>query len=126
MDDDYRTNTILIIDDRGEIRTYLTHLLAMEGYQVSAAENGQEGLTLAQKGNPDLVFVDLSLPDISGWDVARTIKDANGQVKVILMSGWTHQLNEAKTGERSVDLILPKPFGLDDVLNALALLSVRE
>lgn len=119
-------NTILIIDDRVEIRVVLTRLLAMEGYQVSAAENGQEGLTLAQKTNPAIAFVDLSLPDLSGWDVAQIIKNANRQARVILMTGWGHQLNEAKTGRRSVDFILRKPFDFNEVLDILALLSAME
>jgi DNA-binding response OmpR family regulator len=119
-------NTILIIDDRVEIRVVLTRLLAMEGYQVSAAENGQEGLTLAQKSNPAITFVDLSLPDLSGWDVAQIIKNANRQARVILMTGWGYQLNEAKTGRRSVDFILRKPFDFNEVLDILALLSAME
>jgi DNA-binding response OmpR family regulator len=126
MDNDCPANTILIIDDRNEIRAHLTLLLSMEGYRVSAARNGQEGLALAQKGNPGLVFVDLGLPDISGWDVAQKIKRANGQAKIIIMTGSIHALSRVEAGERSVDFTLLKPFGFDDVLDALALLSARE
>lgn len=126
MDDICAANTILVIDDEDDICNALTRLLAMEGYEVSVAGNGQEGLALAQRSKPDLVFVDLSLPDISGWDVAQTIKNANEQVKVILMTGWALPLIATEAGGRSVDFILRKPFDFDDVLDAVASLSVRE
>jgi ActR/RegA family two-component response regulator len=58
--------------------------------------------------------------------VAQTIKNASGQVKVILMTGWASHLAEAEADEHSVDLILRKPFDFDDVLDAMASLSVTE
>lgn len=126
MDNDCHVRTILIIDDESEICITLTRLLAMKGYQVSAAESGQEGLNLARKGDPDLIFVDLGLPDISGWDVARTIKNANRRAKVVLTTGRALQLTVVEAGERGVDFILSKPFTFSDVLDALASLSVGE
>ena len=126
ISDDRHINTILVIDDEDDICRALARLLTMEGYQVGVAGNGQEGLALARESKPGLVFVDLSLPDISGWDVVRTIKNANGQVKVILMTGWASHLAEAEADEHSVDFILRKPFDFDDVLDAMASLSAME
>ena len=117
-------HTILVIDDRDEVCSILTRLLTIEGHQVKSARNGQEGLALAREDNPDLVFVDLSLPDISGWEVVQTIKQANDQTKVVLMTGWAPQLTEAEVSEHGVDLLLSKPFNFNDVLNALNLLNI--
>lgn len=121
-----RVHTIVVIDDEDEICRALTRLLTMEGYRVSAAGSGQEGLDLARRSDPTLVFVDLSLPDISGWEVVQMIKKVNGQVKVVLMTGWSSRLVEAEAGEGSVDIILCKPFDFDDVLEAMASLAAGE
>ena len=126
MDNDCHPNNILIIDDENDICIALTRLLSMHGYQVSAARNGQEGLTLIRKGNPDFILLDLSLPDMSGWDVAHIIQNTNGRAKVILMTGRAHQLIETEASECSVDFILLKPFDFEDVLDALAFVSVRK
>ena len=80
---------VLVVEDSDAIRTAFTILLEESGYTVAAAPNGTEAVRLAGERSPDLVLLDLGLPDISGLDVARRIKadPATRGIPVVALTG---------------------------------------
>ena len=66
---------VLVIEDDDDIRALLVHRLAAFGFDAGAAPNGQQGLRVAAEERPDVVVLDLGLPDMEGWDVARRLPD---------------------------------------------------
>lgn len=80
-DDSNVQRTVLIVDDHPGFRASARTLLEDEGYEVvGEAEDGQSGLTLARKLEPDLVLLDIALPDLSGLEVAERLADAPSKV----------------------------------------------
>src|ERR1017187_6930148 len=94
-----RTNRILVVDDDEVVRSVFVKILRGGGYEVSEAATGRQALQLTREQRPDVVLLDVRLPDLSGLEVCRQIKgDANLQdVFVALCSG------EATSSENTVD-----------------------
>ena len=78
---------ILIIDDDERILTSLQDILAQEGYILSIASNGKEGLKKCETGEPDLIITDIIMPDIEGIELIRAIRRGNVNIPIIAMSG---------------------------------------
>ena len=111
---------ILVIENEVLLRAVLVEILTSLGHTVRWAPDGREGLVLFEKEEFDVVFTDLSMPEVSGWEVARTVKKKNPRVPVILVTGWGHQLDSQRLVESGVDLVVAKPFQMERVLSALA------
>jgi len=111
-----RKASILVIEDEDDLRNLLTDILKMEDLQVEAAENGREGIALFASKHFDLVFTDLGMPEMSGWQVAKEIKKLDDKTPVALITGWHIQLNDAEKKEKGVDLIINKPFKVNEIL----------
>jgi len=106
---------ILVIDDEEEVRKVLCELLQTVGHEVVIASNGEEGLKLFKNRIFDMVFTDLGMSGISGWEVSKKVKELNPQMPVALITGWEVQLDEEKKRTHGVDFILSKPFKIDQV-----------
>ncbi|HEU0047354.1 MAG TPA: ATP-binding protein, partial [Nitrososphaera sp.] len=116
----------LIIDDEAPIRDLLAEMLIQQGHEVFTASGGKEGLEIFKDQMPDLVITDLGMPEISGWDVATTVKAVNPSISVILMTGWGITLDKDKARKKGVDVIVSKPFQIGEmqkVLNEMIELS---
>ena len=110
---------ILVIDDEEGIRKLLKDVLTSEGYAVTTASDGLEGIELAVKGSYDAVICDMKMPKASGFDVLDVVKKAGRNLKVILITGF-HTDEELKLiREKGVFGFLPKPFTLDDVFEVV-------
>ena len=83
------TVRILVIEDEERIRQFLQRGLSFEGYRVDTAADGQTGLDLARENPPDLVLLDLMLPDMDGYDITRLVRNdtALAQIPVIMITG---------------------------------------
>ena len=79
---------ILLVDDEESIRFIYSEELRDEGYEVIAAPNGDEGLILFERENPDLVILDIQMPGIDGVEVLRRMKNISPQIPVILSSAF--------------------------------------
>jgi DNA-binding response OmpR family regulator len=110
---------ILIVDDEDVIRDFLKEMFVTSGYEADGAATGQEGIALFEARHYDLVFFDLGLPEMSGWDVAKAIRSKNARVPIVLLSGWGIQLDDARIKESGVDLVLSKPCQMEDLLKAV-------
>jgi len=107
---------VLVIDDEENIREILTDIITTGGHEVFVAETGPDGLSLLDDHRFDLVFTDLSLPGMSGYEVAEAVKARFPTLKVGLVTGWGATLDEEKVKEHGVDMVLTKPFRFDDVM----------
>ena len=85
-------------------------------HEVDTASDGNQGIALFKKKEYDLVFTDLGMPGMSGWQVAEEIKKINRKIPIVLITGWEVKLNESEMRESGVDLVVNKPFVVDQVL----------
>ena len=110
---------ILIVDDDYNISCLLVQLLRMEGCEVHAVEDGASALKLAKKDKFDVVFTDLSMREISGFEVARAIRQLDRRVIIFIITGWTIETLNDDVKESCVDKAIKKPFQLDTITEAL-------
>lgn len=106
---------VLVVDDEEPVVTVLVETLSALGLDVAAAIGGRQGLERFGETRPDLVFTDLGMPDLNGWDLAQAIKGSRPETLVALVTGWGTQIEPGAARARGVDFIMPKPFALDDV-----------
>ena len=107
---------ILIIEDEKEVREVLHDILSHAGYEVETAPQGNEGVELFKQKHFDAVFTDLGMPGMSGWQVAEEIKKINNKTFVALITGWEVNLQSNELKENKVDLVVHKPFQIDQLL----------
>jgi len=111
---------ILVIDDEDSVREILTKMLRAKGHQVVVASNGEEGIERFKNGKFDLVFTDLGMPKISGWEVGKTLKGMDPKVPVAMITGWGMEVNREKMKENGIDLVVCKPFEFDQVIQLVS------
>jgi GAF domain-containing protein/class 3 adenylate cyclase/FixJ family two-component response regulator len=118
---------ILVVDDNLDLRAYVSRILRQEGYQVLTARNGEEGFRIAQESGPQLIVTDLMMPEVSGLDMIRMIRESD-QLKgtpIILLTAKADEATRIEGAEQGADAYLSKPFNdrelLAEVRNLLAL-----
>jgi CheY-like chemotaxis protein len=127
MDSSTKSVRILVIDDEENLRNLLSEILITYGYQVKVAPGGEEGLASFQEEKYDMVITDLGMPGMSGWVVSKEIKRMDPTTPVVLLTGWSVQPEDEKLKDKEADLILPKPFQLEQVLSVVQkALSLKE
>jgi len=107
---------ILVIDDERDLRKLLSDILTKYGHEVDIAADGIEGIELFEEKEFDLVFTDLGMPVMSGWQVAEKVKSINEKVPVVLITGWNIRMDESEIKGKGVDLVIQKPFAIDQML----------
>jgi signal transduction histidine kinase/ActR/RegA family two-component response regulator len=115
-----RQARILVIDDDDSVRDILSRMLKTKGHQVVVASNGEEGIERFRSEPFDLVFTDLGMPKLSGWDVGKTIKGINPKVPIAMITGWGVELDREKLSDSGIDLIVSKPFNFDQVIHLVS------
>ncbi len=111
---------ILVIDDEDSVRDLLSRMLEAKGHHVVLASNGEEGIERFKKGKFDLVFTDLGMPKLSGWEVGKAIKKMNPKVPIAMITGWGMELSREKLNETGIDLIVSKPFNFEKVIQLVS------
>jgi CheY-like chemotaxis protein/anti-sigma regulatory factor (Ser/Thr protein kinase) len=115
-----RSARILVIDDEDSVRDILFQMLKAKGHQVVVASNGEEGIERFKNEKFDLVFTDLGMPKISGWEVGKAIKGMNPKVPIAMITGWGIELDREKMNESGIDLIASKPFNFEQVIQLVS------
>ncbi len=110
---------VLLIDNEPGVRDAFTRLLALYGHRATTAESGEQGIAAFKNGKFDVVFTDLGMPGMSGWDVAREIKKLDAKALVVLITGWPIDVNPQKLRETGVDRIVTKPIDMPTVLGLI-------
>jgi two-component system, OmpR family, KDP operon response regulator KdpE len=107
-------NTILLIDDEPQIRRFLKAGLELYGYSISEAENGSTGLKAVAHNRPDLIILDLGLPDMSGLEVLNTVRSWSN-VPVIILSVQVEEEQKVHLLRSGADDYVVKPFGIAEL-----------
>jgi len=110
---------VLVVDDEEPVASVLVETLRGLGVEAEAALGGREGLDRLDALGPQIVFSDLGMPDLNGWDLAAAVRVRRPETRVVLVTGWGTQIEPASARARGVDFILPKPFTLEDVERVL-------
>ncbi|WP_271411890.1 response regulator [Pseudomonas sp. Q1-7] len=107
--------TILVIDDEAQIRKFLRISLVAQGYRVLEAANGREGLEQAALARPDMLVLDLGLPDMDGQDVLRELREWSG-VPVLVLSVRASEGEKVLALDGGANDYVTKPFGIQEFL----------
>jgi len=108
-------NKILIIDDEDIVIQSCTQILKTDNYDIVTANNGTEGLELLKQIQPDLVFVDLKMPGISGFEVLDQIHDYDPTIVTIVITGFATVSSAVEAMKKGTFDFLPKPFTPDEL-----------
>jgi CheY-like chemotaxis protein len=120
-----RPGRILVIDDEVEIVEIVKDVLSAEGHEVATALNGHAGLATARGAGFDVVFTDLGMPDMTGWEVAERVRQLSPESAVVLVTGWGATLDQDEVRRHGVEAVLNKPFEIDELVRVAASLLTR-
>ena len=109
----------LIVDDSDVLRRLIEMCLRPAGIKAVPASTGAEAIEMASTVDPDIVLLDIGLPDMTGWDVLESLRgsETNADTKVMILSGYEDVHVEAK--KRGADAALVKPFRNDELRKAV-------
>jgi CheY-like chemotaxis protein len=113
---------VLVVDDNRDAAASLARLLELLGHEVHIAHDGFEALALAASRRPRVVLLDVELPKLDGYEVARHLRRAPGGSDVFLaaLTGWTDEAHHERTKEASFDRHLTKPLDPGTLAELLA------
>ncbi len=106
---------ILVIEDEPDIADFIKRGLLLKGFEVLVANTGRQGLELAQESNPDMVILDLMLPDSDGIDICRELRKS-GDTGIIILTARSVVGERIRGLEAGADDYLPKPFAFEELL----------
>ena len=112
---------ILVVDDSSTIRRSAESMLKTEGYDVVTAENGFEALSMVARHNPDLIFVDIMMPRLDGYQTCSVIKNNRlfRETPVVMLSSKDGLFDKARGRIVGSECYLTKPFTRDELLEAV-------
>src|SRR4051812_15629728 len=121
---DVEKKRVLVIDDDLPLRGMLAAALRQHGFQVLLAGDGAEGQRALTIHHPDIVLLDLAMPDVNGWDFLQRLQETGhlGQVPIVVVSAHVRVEPQALL-QMGVAAILPKPFNLSDLITVIEHLS---
>ena len=107
--------SVLVVDDDGDVRALVVELLTRSGYDVTEAPNGREALKLLYEQRPDLVLLDISMPELDGWATLDRIRELS-DVPVLMLSALGAELEKVRALRAGADDYVTKPFGRQELL----------
>ena len=121
------TKRVLIADDEPSIVTAVEFLLRREGFEVETARDGSEALERIAASRPDLVVLDVMMPQKSGYEVCRTIRESEAwrDIKIIMLSAKGRDAEVTKGMTLGADVYITKPFSTRDLMDRVRALLER-
>nr|WP_273545611.1 response regulator transcription factor [Paenibacillus caui] len=116
----------MVIDDDEKITSMLRRGLAFEGYDVYTANNGVEGLKMMLSADPDLVILDVMMPQLDGFEVCRRLREGGSTVPILMLTAKDEIENRVKGLDTGADDYLVKPFALEELLARVRALLRRK
>lgn len=109
--------SILVVEDEDNIALALDHLMRREGYSLHRVANGAEAMPAIRKDRPDLVLLDVMLPEVSGYEILQAVRLDAGLtgVKILLMTARGNQMERRKGLALGADGFISKPFDVADL-----------
>jgi signal transduction histidine kinase/ActR/RegA family two-component response regulator len=117
---------ILVVDDEVYVRELLSDILHLDGCEVSLASDGHEALTLFGAQGFDAVLTDVGLPGMSGWELARYIREQDADIPLAVITGWGDAVSTEEQTAAQADWIIPKPFSVERITNLVQEISQRK
>ena len=108
-------NVILVVEDEHSIRSFISAVLTANGYEVLEATRGADAYMMITSHCPDLVLLDLGLPDMDGMKIIRSVREWS-QVPIVVVSARTHERDKVEALDAGADDYLAKPFGTSELL----------
>ena len=106
---------ILVVDDEECVLELLIDILESEGFDVTLAENGEQALTFFNAIPFKAVFTDVGMPGMSGWELARSIRESNQEIPIAVITGWGDAVSSREQETAKVDWVVTKPFSIDRI-----------
>ena len=121
---DVEKKRVLVIDDDLPLRGMLAAALRQHGFQVLLAGDGAEGQRALTIHHPDIVLLDLAMPDVNGWDFLQRLQETGhlGKVPIVVVSAHVRVEPQALL-QMGVSAILPKPFNLNELIEVIESLA---
>ncbi len=118
--------TVLVADDEEAIRSMLALTLAEDHHTVLLAKDGDEALSLAKSANPDVIFLDVLMPGLSGYQVCRILKHdpKTAHIKIIMLTAMAQEADHRRAQEAGADDYFVKPFSLMALLEKINTLTL--
>ncbi len=116
---------ILIVEDEKKLLSSLKDFFTTQGYDVLCTTQGEEGIKLALEKSPKVVILDIMLPDISGHDVCRRIKEKMPSLRILMLSAKGEEIDKVVGLELGADDYMTKPFGVRELLARVRSLARR-
>lgn len=110
--------TILVVEDDAPVRNLITTTLKTHGYNYLTSPNGKDAIVKASSGNPDVIFLDLGLPDIDGVEVIKTVRSWSN-MPIIVISARSEDDDKIEALDAGADDYLTKPFSVEELLARL-------
>jgi DNA-binding response OmpR family regulator len=109
------SESVLVVDDDGDVRALVAELLSRAGYRVSQAENGRDALKTLFDERPDLIVLDVSMPELDGWGTLERIRELS-DVPVMMLTALGAELEKVRALRAGADDYMTKPFGRQELL----------
>jgi two-component system alkaline phosphatase synthesis response regulator PhoP len=122
---DIRNKHILVIEDDPGIAAGLIKGLEIEGFRVSWKDHGQDGINFAQTNSPDLIILDVRLPDGSGFDFCRQIRELKLKQPILMLTIRSDEMDKVLGLEMGADDYMTKPFGIRELVSRIRALLRR-
>ncbi|CAO4176469.1 histidine kinase [Methylorubrum extorquens] len=110
---------VLVADDDPAHRALMREILEPLGFTVAEAPDGPACLALAKARDPALVLLDIAMPGMSGWEVARTLRETGFTARIAMMSANVHEISPSRGADAPHDDIIAKPFDMQDLLERI-------
>ena len=112
---------ILIAEDNAEIRTLVSSILVEEGHKVGVAQNGQQALDMMNEDQPDLLVLDIMMPQTDGYTVLKELKSSGikDQMKILILTAKTSESDWVRGYKLGADSYITKPFDTDELINGI-------
>jgi CheY-like chemotaxis protein len=113
---------VLLVDDNEDARVLLAGLLELQGYAIEVAADATGALEIATRWRPQIVVLDLGLPEVDGWELARQLRRVDGlaQVRIIALTGYGSERDRERSREAGIDVHLLKPIEIAQLLRSFA------
>ena len=113
---------VLLVDDNEDARELLAGLLELQGYRVEAAGDAAGALAIAERFQPEVVVLDLGLPEVDGWELARRLRAVAGlaQARIVALTGYGTELDRERSREAGIDVHLLKPIEISQLTKAFS------
>ncbi|MEP6733729.1 MAG: response regulator transcription factor [bacterium] len=107
---------VLVVEDDSDLSSGLRDNFEVEGYSVTVAADGRAGLAAARASSPDLIILDLMLPELDGFRVLRALRDGGSQVPVLVLTARGQEMDKVRALRLGADDYVTKPFGVLELL----------